>query len=285
MPNKIELDPRDMRALERIQARLDRNQRGGVWNTILDDTKGRALMGQFAAFGVPFYDQIKEQWYLLENDCFGDLSKQIVEFQFAHNPATKAGDTTNALELYQDGRFWFDLDKAENGRGPLIATLCASGAASSISIGATLMETRVENVDGEKVIVVTKAKLNEISQVSDGMAGDNAFAVVVDAENTQKPSDEIRSDVYDLHHRFHRLALSKRTETEDSRCRPESKVRIHVVSICSVAVRTVRRSCRRDGAPSLPLLKRDCRVMTGRPALGNGRVDLVFGSFKKEKID
>ena len=212
-------------------------------------------MGQFLAFGVPFYDQIKEQWYLFEEGCFGDLSKQIVEFQFSHNPATKAGDTTNALKLCQNGRFCFDLEKAENGRGPLIASLCASGAASAISIGATFIRSHEEQVGDERVIVITEAKLNEISQVDDGMAGDNAFAFVVDTSEIEELVDGVHSEVYDVHHTLHKLsrgvkALKERVREREQRANYEFTSGYHrewqAEGLEWLRIRAVRRATERS---------------------------------------
>ncbi|WOH53571.1 hypothetical protein RX328_16655 [Bradyrhizobium sp. sBnM-33] len=97
--------------------------------------------------------------------------------------------TDDAFELviYDDG-LQFRLDLGQCRLGPVIARMAASDHRPSMSVGSDIYAEHSEEIAGESVRVVTRAKLNEITLCKAGAAGDEALAFVVDKTFTPKPT-------------------------------------------------------------------------------------------------
>jgi hypothetical protein len=230
MPQKIELDHIDLAQLEQAQNKAAcSRKRGGVWNEFGDVT-GKKLVGRILKFEVPFKNS--DIWWIYKDRCFGDLNKQIVNFQFAHNSATKAASTTDHLTILNDGRFELDLEAID--RGPFIASLAESGVAASISVGVDSIDHDWEYVGDEKVAVVRKARLVEISQLTEGAAGENAWCAVVDKDTFPELIDGVECEQFNLLHDLHKIAWKakeiKRKVDEANPQRPISNITLDDVN-------------------------------------------------------
>ncbi|UGX97105.1 HK97 family phage prohead protease [Bradyrhizobium barranii subsp. barranii] len=188
----IVIDPADLRSLERSEERAFRVDRGGAFNAILDLVDGQALDGQAIKFDVTF--PYRGDLIMLRAGCFGDASNTRVGLWVDHDGAFEVASTDDAVELViDDESVQFRLDLGSCKLGPVIARMCQSDNRSSVSVGADILAEHKETIGGERVRVVTRAKLKEISIVKEGAAGENAFAMVVDKTVTPKPVAGSRS--------------------------------------------------------------------------------------------
>lgn len=203
----MNIDASDWSVLERNRSRVERcGNSGSVVNAVFSDVTDRALDGQFCAFDKPF--AYKESIVILKPGCFGDVGQYNVRFLTDHLASSEVADTDDALELMMDsesGRFRLDLEKTA--RGCIIARMCEVGSRAAMSVGCDIMEEHDEPIAGYKVRIVTRAILREISICKDGVAGDDAWATLVDTTVTPKPVAGSRSQQFQLsqeRHKFNR---------------------------------------------------------------------------------
>jgi hypothetical protein len=202
----MNIDAADWRVLERNRSRVERGgNSGNVVNAIFGGVTNRALDGQFNAFNRPFI--YKDRIVILKPDCLGNVADHNVRFLTDHEPSTEAADTdSGALELMIDsesGRFRLDLEKTA--RGCIIARMCEIGNRAAMSVGIDITEEHDEVISGYTVRVITGAILREISLVKDGVAGDDAWATLVDTTTTPKPVAGSRSPQFQLSHEHHKV--------------------------------------------------------------------------------
>jgi prohead serine protease len=200
----MNIDAADWRVLERNHARFDRCRDGGIVNAVFSDVTNRALDGQFNAFNKPF--AYKDSIVILKPGWFGNVANNRVRFLIDHLASSEVADTDGALELMIDsdsGRFRLDLEKTAG--GCVIARMCEVGNRAAMSVGCDIHEEHDEIIAGYKVRVVTRALLSEISICKDGVAGDDAFATLVDTTVTPKPVAGSRSPQFQLSHDQHKF--------------------------------------------------------------------------------
>jgi phage head maturation protease len=202
----MNIDAADWRVLERNRSRVERGgNSGNVVNAIFRDVTNRALDGQFNAFNRPFI--YKDRIVILKPDCLGNVADQNVRFLIDHLASSEVADTNDgSLELMIDsdsGRFRLDLEKTA--RGCIIARMCDVGNRAAMSVGIDITEEHDEVISGYTVRVITSAILREISLVKDGVAGDDAWATLVDTTTTPKPVAGSRSPQFQLSHDQHKF--------------------------------------------------------------------------------
>ncbi|MDH2341542.1 HK97 family phage prohead protease [Bradyrhizobium sp. SSUT77] len=188
----IDIDPADLRSLERSEARACRIQCDGAMNAIFDVVDDLALDGQFVAFNVPF--PYKGDIVMLQPGCFGNVAKLRVGFWVDHEGSTEVGSTDDSLELMIDddgAQFRLDLGRCKNGY--VLARMCKVDSRSAMSHGSDILSEHRETIAGQSVRVITHARLNEITLCKEGAAGENAFAMVADKTVTPKPVAGSRS--------------------------------------------------------------------------------------------
>ncbi|MEH2485768.1 HK97 family phage prohead protease [Bradyrhizobium sp. AZCC 2230] len=205
----IKIDSADLRLLERSEARAFRVERGGAFNAIFDVTEDQALDGQAVKFDTPF--KYKGDWIALRAGCFGDTAGKRVGVWIDHEGALEVASTDDALEvMIDDDGVQFRLDLGSCKLGPVVARLCQSDNRSSMSVGSDILEEHKETIAGERVRVVTRAKLKEISLCKEGAAGENAYAFVVDKTVTPKPVAGTRSATMKAAQILHRVSRTVR---------------------------------------------------------------------------
>lgn len=205
----ILIDASDLRKLERSESKAYRVKRGGALNAIFDVVDDQALDGQAVKFDVPF--PYKGEWIMLKAGCFGDIAKSRVGFWIDHEEALEAGSTDESLSVVIDDestRFRLDLAKCK--MGPVIARICASDNRASMSVGSDILAEHRETIGGERVRVVTRAKLKEITLCARGAAGDNAFAYLVDKTFTPPPEAGSRSPTFQAAQKLHTISRKVR---------------------------------------------------------------------------
>jgi HK97 family phage prohead protease len=201
----IDVEAADLRSLERSQARAYRVQCGGAMNAIFDVTEDQALDGQAVRFDVPF--PYRGSWIMLRAGCFGNSAQGRVGFRVDHDSSMELASTDDALELMiDDNSIQFRLDLAQCRLGPVVARMCKSDNRSSMSVGSDILAEHWEEIDGNSVRVVTRARLSELTLCKEGAAGDNAYAFVVDKTVTPKPTPGSRSATMNAAQLLHRVS-------------------------------------------------------------------------------
>ncbi|OSJ22064.1 HK97 family phage prohead protease [Bradyrhizobium japonicum] len=206
----IVIDPADLRSLERSEARAFRVERGGAMNVIFDVVEDQALDGQILKFNEVFTH--KGERVALGSGCFGDISNRRVGFWIDHQASFEVASTDDALSVMIDDegvQFRLDLDQCKD--GPMVARMCNSGNRASMSVGCDILAERKEEIDGETVRVITRARLTELTICAEGAAGDNAFAFVVDKTATPRPVAGHRSATFRAAQMLHKLSRKVRS--------------------------------------------------------------------------
>lgn len=80
-----------------------------------------------------------------------------------------------------------------------------------MSVGCDILAERTEQINGEAVRVITRARLSELTLCQAGAAGDNAFAYVVDTAFTPKPVAGLRSTTFKAAQLLHKLSRKVRS--------------------------------------------------------------------------
>lgn len=203
----ISIDPADMRRLENSDARACRVRRGGAFNAIFDVVDDKALDGQVLAFDVPF--PYKGGYVMIKAGAFGDISNRPIGFRIDHLESMEVASTDDALELQIDDvglQFRLDLSKCKNGY--LVARMCEVDNRAAVSHGSDILQEHNEEIAGNSVRVVTRARLKELTLCKEGAAGLDAFAFVVDKTATQKPVAGSRSATFHAAQMLHKLSRS-----------------------------------------------------------------------------
>jgi hypothetical protein len=201
----IDIDAASMRSLERSESRAYRVERGGFMNALFDLTTDHVLDGQAVKFDVPF--PYKGEWIMLKAGCFGDIAESRVGFWIDHDEALEIGSTDDSLSVVIDdesARVRLDLSKCR--MGPVIARMLASDNRASMSVGSDILAEHRETIGGERVRVVTRAKLKEITLCARGAAGDNAFCYLVDKTFTPAPVAGSRSPTFRAAQVLHKVS-------------------------------------------------------------------------------
>lgn len=205
----IVVEAADLRTLERSESRAFRVEKGGAMNAIVDVVDGQALDGQAVKFDVPF--PYKNEWIMLRAGCFGDTPRGRVGFWIDHEGSLEVASTDDALELMVDDvGLQFRLDLEECKLGPVIARMCQSDNRASISVGSDILAEHKETIAGERVRVVTRANLKEVTICKEGAAGENAFAYLVDKSLTPKPVAGARSATFLAAQMLHKVSRKVR---------------------------------------------------------------------------
>lgn len=194
----------DMRALERGQAVLARYRHGGFRNAILAEVTDRALDGEVLRFNTVF--EYKGDKVAFVPGAFGETSQQDVKWCVDHDLSTASAWTRDgSLELMIDDeaiRFRVRLDKTT--QGPVLARMAEIGARDATSIACDILdETKVE-IEGERVRVIKRARIIELTQCSTG-AVESAFCQLVDTTVTPKPTSGSESATFAAGRALHKI--------------------------------------------------------------------------------
>jgi hypothetical protein len=179
-------------------------------NAIFDVAEDHALDGQALAFDVPF--PYKSGHIMMRAGCFGDISKRRIGFRIDHEDSMEVASTDDALEVMIDDsglQFRLDLSKCRNGF--LVARMCAVDNRAAMSHGCDILQEHNEEIAGQSVRVVTRARLNELTLCKQGAAGENAYAMVVDKTLTPKPIAGSRSATMIAGQTLHKVSRAVRT--------------------------------------------------------------------------
>jgi hypothetical protein len=148
---------------------------------------------------------------MLNAGSFGDIANSRVGFWIDHEESLEVGSTDDALSLMSDNEgIQFRLDLAKCKMGPVIARMCASDNRASMSVGSDILAEHRETIGGERVRVVTRAKLKELTLCAQGAAGENAFCYLVDKTYTPAPVAGLRSPTFHAAQKLHRVSRSVR---------------------------------------------------------------------------
>jgi len=194
----------DMRPLERGQAVLARYRRGGFRNAIIADVKDRALDGEILRFNTVF--EYKGDKVAFIPGAFGDTGKQDVKWCIDHIGSTASASTAEgSLELMIDDdavRFRVHLDRTTS--GPVLARMCEIGARDATSIACDILDEMKVEIEGERVRVVSRARLTELTQCSTG-AFPTAFCQLVDTTVTPRPTSGSESNTFKAGRILHKV--------------------------------------------------------------------------------
>lgn len=203
--NRIEIDPRALAILERGERRVAAFHRGGMMNAMYD-TDDLALQGCGVRYNTPF--AYKGEIVCFVPGCF-TRDMGVVAFEVDHNDGTRLATTDDALAIIDDDtslRFHLDLGKA-NGGGMIMRMVDADNRAA-MSIGCKIIDEAEKVIAGHKVRFISRARLEELSLVKAGAAGD-AFAVLVNSTVTPKPVAGQYSATFNAAHLLHKVKAAR----------------------------------------------------------------------------
>jgi phage head maturation protease len=194
----------DARAHERNERFLARNGRPGYRNTVFSDVTDRALDGEVLRFNTVF--EYKGDKVAFVPGAFGDTSKQDVKWCIDHIDATASASTGDgSLELMIDDeavRFRVHLEKST--QGPVLARMAEIGARDATSISCDILDETKMEIAGERVRVVRRARMKELTQCSTGAVA-SAFCQLVDTTVTPKPTSGTESATFTAGRALHKI--------------------------------------------------------------------------------
>jgi HK97 family phage prohead protease len=205
----ITIDEADLRRLEQSEAKAYRVERGGALNGICDVVDSQAIDGQLLKFNTVF--PYRGDLVMLRSGCFGTTINHRVAVWLDHEPSTEVGSTDDALSLMIDDEgVQFRLDLANCRIGPALARMVTTDNRSATSVGSDIHEEHKQDIDGQTVRVVTRAKLREATICAQGAAGENAFCYLIDKTYTPPPVAGSRSPTFRAAQTLHRVSRSVR---------------------------------------------------------------------------